>query len=166
MYECNKGLLKLPCIFIIVNFTLSGFEFGTLYDNWIQQGAILKIQWLACNLNTCIYSCIENDLDTTTPKPPVTVAPPVTPGPGGFVCPIEDIARTGCKGPVDCLYPNDNGDCTTFIQCTVNADNRTGTPVVKDCPLALGGGKLEWNDVKKVCDWPPVSNCGKERPID
>ncbi|CAG2176816.1 unnamed protein product, partial [Oppiella nova] len=73
----------------------------------------------------------------------------------GFVCPEEDIANTGCKGPKDCLYPNPE-NCQTFIQCTVNADNKTGTPVVMPCPAGL-----EWNDNIKRCDYPESSTCPK-----
>ena len=70
-----------------------------------------------------------------------------------FVCPTEDIASTGCQGPKDCLYPNPDS-CTTFIQCEVNADGTTGTPVVRDCPSGL-----EWNDNNKECDYPTSSTC-------
>lgn len=68
-----------------------------------------------------------------------------------FVCPEEDIASTACKGPKDCLYPDPNSS-TNFIQCTVNADGVTGTPVVMNC--APASPDLEWNDNKKECDYP------------
>ncbi len=78
-----------------------------------------------------------------------------------FVCPVADIIATQCQGPKDCLYPNPNGDCTTFIHCEVNADGITGNPVVKDCPLFdARGNKLEWNDNEKQCDYPPSPTCG------
>ena len=73
-----------------------------------------------------------------------------------FVCPREDIAATGCNGPKDCLYPNPD-TCNTFIQCEVNSDGVTGTPVVRDCPAGL-----EWNDNKKECDYPANSTCPKD----
>lgn len=63
-------------------------------------------------------------------------------------CSEEEIAETGCKGPKDCLYPNPD-NCNSFIQCTVNSDGETGTPVVMPCP-----DDLEWNDIDKLCDWP------------
>ena len=65
-----------------------------------------------------------------------------------FVCPTKDIKNTQCKGPKDCLYPNPDNN-STFIQCTVNADGVTGTPVVIPCPSGL-----EWNNNKKQCDYP------------
>lgn len=70
-----------------------------------------------------------------------------------FVCPEEDIASTGCQGPKDCLYPNALS-CDNFIQCMVNADGVTGTPVVMPCPSGL-----QWNDNEKICDWPSQSTC-------
>lgn len=70
-----------------------------------------------------------------------------------FVCPEEDIVSTLCLGPKDCLYPNPTS-CNTFIQCTVNPDGVTGTPVVMPCPAGL-----EWNDSRKECDWPANSTC-------
>ena len=73
-----------------------------------------------------------------------------------FDCPEEDISATACKGPKDCLYPNPD-DCNSFIQCTVNADERTGTPVVMPCAPATP--PLEWNDNKKECDYPGSSTC-------
>jgi hypothetical protein len=72
----------------------------------------------------------------------------------GFVCPVEDIANTGCTGPKDCLYPNP-GSCNNFIQCTPNADG-TGTPVLTPCPSSL-----EWNDNKKECDLPDDGTCNR-----
>ncbi|CAF0750563.1 unnamed protein product [Adineta steineri] len=71
----------------------------------------------------------------------------------GFVCPEEDIAETQCLGDKDCLYPNSQ-DCNTYIQCTVNADQVTGTPVVMACAASL-----EWNDNTKECDYPANSTC-------
>ncbi|OKO92751.1 Race-specific elicitor A4 [Penicillium subrubescens] len=53
-----------------------------------------------------------------------------------FHCPEEDIINTQCLGPKDCLYPNPD-NCGTFIQCTVNPDGITGTPVVMPCPAGL-----------------------------
>ncbi|KAJ6585823.1 hypothetical protein B0H19DRAFT_849130, partial [Mycena capillaripes] len=70
----------------------------------------------------------------------------------GFVCSREDIARTLCMGPKDCLYANPES-CTNFIQCTVNPDG-TGTPIVMPCPSGL-----EWNDNEKICDWPSSKTC-------
>jgi Chitin binding Peritrophin-A domain len=67
-------------------------------------------------------------------------------GEGGFQCPPEDIIRTKCLGPKDCLYPHPN-DCGSFIQCTVNPGGVTGTPVVMPCPAGL-----QWNDDEKICD--------------
>ncbi|CAG2178562.1 unnamed protein product, partial [Oppiella nova] len=51
-------------------------------------------------------------------------------------------------GPKDCLYTNPE-NCNTFIQCTVNPGNQSGTPVVMPCPAGL-----KWNDNEKICDWP------------
>ncbi|CAF0789599.1 unnamed protein product [Adineta steineri] len=73
-----------------------------------------------------------------------------------FVCPVEDIANTGCEGPKDCLYPNPN-NCESYIQCTVNADQVTGTPVVMPC--ASENPSLQWNDITKECDYPENSTC-------
>ena len=73
-------------------------------------------------------------------------------------CPEEDIKRTGCQGPEDCLYPNPY-DCNAYIQCVVNDDGKTGTPVNMPC---LQG--LEWNDNIKSCDWPESSTCNKIPP--
>ncbi|XP_054153519.1 salivary glue protein Sgs-3-like [Oppia nitens] len=87
----------------------------------------------------------------TTLEPTTQTTPKPTSGP--FVCSVEDIARTQCKGPIDCLYPNPES-CTTFIQCTVNADERTGTPVVMPC-----AADLEWNDNTKRCDYKNQSTC-------
>lgn len=70
-----------------------------------------------------------------------------------FVCSTDDIAATGCLGPKDCLY-SDPDSCNTFIQCTVNSDGITGTPVVRDCPSGL-----EWNDDAKECAYPEDSTC-------
>lgn len=67
-----------------------------------------------------------------------------------FECPTEDIINTTCLGPTDCLYPNPDS-CNNFIQCTVNADGVTGTPVVMPC--APANPPLEWNDIKKECDY-------------
>ncbi|MEH1835806.1 MAG: carbohydrate-binding module family 14 protein [Nostoc sp.] len=69
------------------------------------------------------------------------------------LCPTEDITNTQCQGPKDCLYPNPK-NCNTYIQCTVNNDGMTGTPVVMPCP-----GGLQWNDNQKICDWPNSSTC-------
>ncbi len=71
-----------------------------------------------------------------------------------FVCPTEDISR-GCKGSTDCLYPNPKS-CNTFIHCIPNPDG-SGTPVVKTCQSGH-----EWNNMKKVCDWPQFSTCLKK----
>jgi hypothetical protein len=68
-------------------------------------------------------------------------------------CNTTEIITTHCMGPKDCLYPNPN-DCKSYIQCTVNADGQSGTPVVMPCPAGL-----EWNDVEKWCDWPERSTC-------
>ena len=97
----------------------------------------------------------EAKTDAPTDGPSSTSKPSSPSGGDGpdFVCPVEDIANTSCKGPKDCLYPNSE-NCNSFIQCTVNADNKTGTPVVMPCPSGL-----EWNDNKKVCDWPVNSTC-------
>ena len=70
-----------------------------------------------------------------------------------FKCPPEDIIATKCMGPKDCLYPNPHS-CSSFIQCTVNEDLKSGTPVVMPCPAGL-----EWNDRQKICDWPANSTC-------
>lgn len=72
-----------------------------------------------------------------------------------FTCPKDDIARTHCMGPKDCLYPNPL-NCGTYIQCQVNADGVTGRPTVRQCPA-----NLEWNNEKKWCDWPENSTCPK-----
>lgn len=70
-----------------------------------------------------------------------------------FACPPEDIIRTKCLGPKDCLYPNPD-DCDSFIQCTVNPGGVTGTPVVMPCPAGL-----HWNDRGKICDYPANADC-------
>ena len=70
-----------------------------------------------------------------------------------FVCPEDDIAATGCKGPKDCLYPNPDS-CESFIHCEVNADGVTGRPTIQDCPSGL-----QWNDNTKECDYPEQSTC-------
>jgi hypothetical protein len=77
----------------------------------------------------------------------------------GFVCPTEDIVNTKCLGPKDCLYQNDS-DCNSFIQCTVNADGVTGTPVPMPC--APANPPLQWNDNEKVCDYPPSPTCPRK----
>ena len=76
----------------------------------------------------------------------------------GFVCPVQDIANTACRGPKDCLYPNPES-CNNFIQCSINADGVTGTPVVMPC--APANPALEWNDNKKECDYPDNSTCNR-----
>lgn len=77
----------------------------------------------------------------------------------GFKCPKSDIKTTKCLGPKDCLYANPKS-CKNFIQCIVNADGVTGTPVVMPCPAGL-----EWNNKGKICDWPQNSTCGDEIEI-
>ncbi|CAG2162492.1 unnamed protein product [Oppiella nova] len=92
----------------------------------------------------------------TTARPlttrPTTRRPTTTPKPG-FQCPVEDIIRTLCLGPKDCLYPNPDG-CDTYIHCTVNYGSRSGTPVVKPCPDGL-----LWNNNVKECDYPSRTTC-------
>ncbi|CAG2180053.1 unnamed protein product, partial [Oppiella nova] len=84
---------------------------------------------------------------TEAPTPaPTTSRPP-------FQCPREDIVNTLCMGPKDCLYTNPE-NCNTFIQCTVNPGNQSGTPVVMPCPA-----ELKWNDNTKECDWPQNATC-------
>lgn len=61
----------------------------------------------------------------------------------GFNCPKSDIKATKCLGPKDCLYANPRS-CSNFIQCTINDDGVTGTPVVMPCPAGL-----EWNNKQK-----------------
>lgn len=75
---------------------------------------------------------------------------------GGFVCPVADIVATSCKGPKDCLYQNPKS-CNNYIQCTVNADGVTGTPVVRTCAPSVPA--LEWNDNIKRCVFPPSPTC-------
>ncbi|OBT84842.1 hypothetical protein VE02_07291 [Pseudogymnoascus sp. 03VT05] len=70
-----------------------------------------------------------------------------------FRCPSKDIIETKCLGAKDCLYP-DPGSCNTFIQCTVDPGERTGTPYVIPCPR-----DFEWNDNDKKCDSPEKSTC-------
>ncbi|XP_054153525.1 peritrophin-1-like [Oppia nitens] len=70
-----------------------------------------------------------------------------------FRCPTKDIIATHCLGPKDCLYTNWL-NCNTFIQCLVNADGRTGRPVVMPCPAGL-----KWNNRDKLCDRPERSTC-------
>ncbi|CAF0788997.1 unnamed protein product [Adineta steineri] len=70
-----------------------------------------------------------------------------------FICPEEDIAETQCLGDKHCLYSNPQ-NCNSYIQCTVNADQVTGTPVVMSCAASL-----EWNDNTKECDYPANSTC-------
>ncbi|CAO3608999.1 unnamed protein product [Cunninghamella echinulata] len=74
------------------------------------------------------------------------------------LCSEEDIAATGCLGPNDCTYPHPDR-CDQFIVCEVNADGVTGRPIIRDCPSGL-----EWNDNKKVCDWPSESTCSNINP--
>ena len=62
---------------------------------------------------------------------------------------------TACLGPKDCLYPYP-GSCAQFIHCEVNSDNKTGTPILRDCPDGL-----EWNNDEKICDLPNESTCQK-----
>jgi hypothetical protein len=87
---------------------------------------------------------------TAAPTQAPTQAPthaPTNPPDNGFQCPRADIANTGCKGPIDCLYPNPE-NCNSFIQCVPQIDG-SGKPQVIPCP-----GDLEWNDNQKQCDWP------------
>jgi hypothetical protein len=79
------------------------------------------------------------DFKTDTP----TNAPTTTSS--GLVCPKEDIANAGCKGPKNCLDPNPE-NCDSFIQCEPQSDG-SGKPQVIQCPAGL-----EWNDTKKECD--------------
>ncbi|CAG2117027.1 unnamed protein product, partial [Medioppia subpectinata] len=96
---------------------------------------------------------------STCPKPSAgptrpTRAPTPKPTAIPFVCPVDDIARTHCAKPTDCLYPF-VGDCSKFIQCTVDPDG-SGWPTLLPCPAGF-----EWNDNKKICDWPISSTCPK-----
>lgn len=70
------------------------------------------------------------------------------PVPNGFTCPKAEIRKTKCLGPKDCLYAHP-ADKAAFIQCTVNADGVSGTPVAMPCPTGLN-----WNDRQRICDWP------------
>jgi hypothetical protein len=65
-----------------------------------------------------------------------------------FECPEDEIAATQCSGPKDCLYSNPE-DCSTYIKCEVNADGRTATAFIKECPAGL-----KWNDSIRECDLP------------
>jgi hypothetical protein len=108
--------------------------------------------------NTPTDSTTDSPIDSTTDAltDSTTDTPtdaPTTPS-SEFVCPEEDIANTGCKGPKDCLYPNPE-NCVTFIQCVPQPDG-SGKPQVMPCPAGL-----EWNDIKKECDWPKDSTCPK-----
>ncbi|CAF1378967.1 unnamed protein product [Adineta steineri] len=70
-----------------------------------------------------------------------------------FVCPLQDIAETDCKGPKDCLYPNP-GNCGSSIKCTVDPSGMTGTPHVIPCQSGL-----KWNNKDKACDSILQSTC-------
>jgi len=76
---------------------------------------------------------------------------------GNFVCPKNDIRRTQCRGPRDCLYANPD-NCDSFIQCTVNGDRQTGTPVVAKCPSGL-----QWSDRTKICVPSYLSTCPNQQ---
>ncbi|CAG2171893.1 unnamed protein product [Oppiella nova] len=60
-----------------------------------------------------------------------------------YHCPWDEVKRTGCKGPKDCMYPNTT-NCNHFVKCTDEC-------VAYDwsCP-----GGLQWNDYIKLCDNP------------
>ncbi|KAJ7191684.1 hypothetical protein GGX14DRAFT_578707 [Mycena pura] len=75
-----------------------------------------------------------------------------------FICPVEDIESTQCKGPKDCLYPNPDS-CTSYIQCEVNADGVTGTPIIRPCVAELLVFPLQWNDNFKECGLAEFSTC-------
>ncbi|CAK9254422.1 unnamed protein product [Sphagnum jensenii] len=104
--------------------------------------------------NTPTDSTTDTPIDSTTDTPIDSTTDASTTPSSGFVCPEEDIADTGCKGPTDCLYPNPE-NCNSFIQCVPQPDG-SGEPVVMPCPAGL-----EWNDNKKQCDYPPDSTCPK-----
>ncbi|CAG2100874.1 unnamed protein product [Medioppia subpectinata] len=101
---------------------------------------------------------VPSTAPTTVPSTAPTTVPTPEPTPTPFVCPIDDIARTKCMGPKDCLYPL-AGVCDKFIACEINPDGVTGRPTVKDCPPGL-----EWNDNEKYCDSPVSSTCVKPTP--
>ncbi|KFY32397.1 hypothetical protein V493_00236 [Pseudogymnoascus sp. VKM F-4281 (FW-2241)] len=65
-----------------------------------------------------------------------------------FQCPVDDIVRTKCMGPNDCLYPHPTR-CNLYIRCEVNDDGRNGRATVKQCPATL-----EWSTYAKKCDIP------------
>ncbi|ELR06760.1 hypothetical protein VC83_04226 [Pseudogymnoascus destructans] len=75
-------------------------------------------------------------------------------------CPLDDIKRTQCMGPKDCLYPHPTR-CDHFIRCEVNNDGKTGLPHINDCP-----SPLEWNNNIKECDFPENSTCRKGDGVD
>lgn len=103
-------------------------------------------------LSTVSPSTVKTAASTaTTPVPSTSHSQ-------NFVCPREDIANTGCKGPKDCLYPNPQ-NCNTFIQCVPQPDG-SGNPVVMPC--APSNPPLEWNDNKKECDYPGQGTCPRQ----
>lgn len=79
-------------------------------------------------------------LSIALPSPPKPLAPT-------FRCPIRDIIQTKCLGPKDCIYPNP-ANCASYIKCTVDPGERSGTPHVVRCPLGT-----RWNDREKTCDF-------------
>lgn len=64
-----------------------------------------------------------------------------------FKCPLDDIARTGCTGAKDCVYPHPQ-DYTSYIKCVVDGpDGQQGTPTIQRCAPGLN-----WNQNTKECD--------------
>jgi hypothetical protein len=96
--------------------------------------------------------------DSTCPNKPSTE--PTTNRPdNGFQCPRDNIANNGCLGPKDCLYPNP-AYCNSFIQCVPLPDGSSKSQVMP-CPAGL-----EWNGMKKECDWPQDSTCPNKPPTE
>jgi hypothetical protein len=74
----------------------------------------------------------------------------------GFPCPFSDYLQTnGCTGPKDCLYPR-AGSCIEFVECRWTSPPSDHKPVsdavIMRC--APSDPRLEWNDLRKRCDYP------------
>ncbi|PPJ59338.1 hypothetical protein CBER1_05789 [Cercospora berteroae] len=76
-----------------------------------------------------------------------------------FICPPEDMKRTQCMGPFDCLYALP-GNCLGYIQCQPK-DTTYETGIAYERPCRAGQW---WNDEKKYCDTvePPTCKASKE----
>nr|ADE28520.1 Avr4 precursor [Cercospora nicotianae] len=71
-----------------------------------------------------------------------------------FICPPEDMKRTHCMGPFDCLYALP-GNCLGYIQCQPK-DETYETGIAYERPCRAGQW---WNDEKKYCDTVEPPTC-------